>query len=272
MKMMKFCITLLTSLILATTHSYSQEVSETELAKQTQNPISSLISLPFQNNMNFGFGADDDIQNVLNIQPVIPFRLSENWNLITRTIAPLIYQPEVVEDTGDEFGLSDINFSTFFSPQKSFKGIIWGAGHISVFPTATDKKLGTEKWSIGPSAVALTIQGPWVYGALINNVWSFAGDNDRDNVNSMLIQPFVNYNLADGWYLTSVPIITANWKAKGDSVWTVPVGGGFGRVFRIGKQSFNAQVQAFANVVKPDFGGDWTLRVQFQLLFPKKKK
>ena len=158
MKMMKICITLLISLILATTHSYSQEaneseldsqeVSETELAKQTQNPISSLISLPFQNNMNFGFGADDDIQNVLNIQPVIPFRLSENWNLITRTIAPLIYQPEVVEDTGDEFGLGDINFTAFFSPKKPFKGIIWGAGPIFVFPTATDEKLGTEFTSL----------------------------------------------------------------------------------------------------------------------------
>jgi hypothetical protein len=135
------------------------ENSEEELAKTAQNPVADLISLPFQNNTNFGFGPGDDIQNVLNIQPVVPFHLNENWNLITRTIAPLIYQPEVVEGTGDEYGLGDINFTAFFSPKRPTKGIIWGVGPIFVFPTATDEKLGSEKWSTGASAVALTIQG-----------------------------------------------------------------------------------------------------------------
>jgi hypothetical protein len=247
------------------------EDPQEELAKAAQNPVADLISLPFQNNTNFGYGPDDDIQNVLNIQPVIPFHLNENWNLITRTIAPLIYQPEVVEDTGDEFGLGDINFTAFFSPKRPTKGIIWGAGPIFVFPTATDEKLGSEKWSAGPSAVALTVQGPWLYGALINNVWSFAGDDDRDNVNAMLIQPFVNYNLPDGWYLSSSPIITANWEADNDDTWLVPVGGGVGKIFRIGNQPMNAQMQAFYNVEKPAVVGDWTLRFQLQFLFPKSK-
>ena len=240
-----------------------------ELAKAAQNPVADMISLPFQTNTNLGYGPDDDIQNVLNIQPVVPFHLNENWNLITRTIAPLIYQPEVVEGTGDEFGLGDINFTAFFSPKNPTKGIIWGAGPIFVLPTATDEKLGSEKWSAGPSAAALTIQGPWLYGALINNVWSFAGDDDRDDVNAMLIQPFVNYNLPDGWYLTSSPVITANWEADSDNTWTVPVGGGVGKIFRIGNQPMNGQIQAFYNVEKPAVVGDWTLRLQLQFLFPK---
>lgn len=242
-----------------------------EMAKAAQNPVADLISLPFQNNTNFGFGPDDDIQNVLNIQPVIPFHLSENWNLITRTIVPLINQPEVVQGTGDEFGLGDINFTAFFSPKNPTKGIIWGAGPIFAFPTATDEKLGSEKWSLGPSAVALTIQGPWLFGALINNVWSFAGDDDRDDVNAMLVQPFVNYNLPNGWYLVSSPIITANWEAASGNTWSVPLGGGVGKIFRIGNQPVNAQIQAFYNVEKPELVGDWTLRFQLQLLFPKRK-
>ncbi len=242
-----------------------------EMAKAAQNPVADLISLPFQNNTNFGFGPDDDIQNVLNIQPVIPFHLSENWNLITRTIVPLINQPEVVQGTGDEFGLGDINFTAFFSPKNPTKGIIWGAGPIFAFPTATDEKLGSEKWSLGPSAVALTIQGPWLFGALINNVWSFAGDDDRDDVNAMLVQPFVNYNLPNGWYLVSSPIITANWEAASGNTWSVPLGGGVGKIFRIGNQPVNAQIQAFYNVEKPALVGDWTLRFQLQLLFPKRK-
>ena len=245
------------------------ENPEEELAKAAQNPVADMISLPFQNNTNFGYGADDEIQNVLNIQPVVPFHLSENWNLITRTIAPVIYQPEVVEGTGNEFGLGDISLTAFFSPKSPTKGIIWGAGPIFVFPAATDEKLGSEKWSVGPSAVALTVQGPWLYGALINNVWSFAGDDDRDDVNAMLLQPFVNYNLPDGWYLVSSPIITANWEADSDNTWLVPVGGGVGKIFRIGNQPMNAQMQTFYNVEKPDVVGDWTLRFQLQFLFPK---
>lgn len=247
------------------------ENPEEEMAKAAQNPVADLISLPFQNNTNFGFGPDDDIQNVLNIQPVIPFHLSENWNLITRTIVPLINQPEVVQGTGDEFGLGDINFTAFFSPKNPTKGIIWGAGPIFAFPTATDEKLGSEKWSLGPSAVALTIQGPWLFGALINNVWSFAGDDDRDDVNAMLVQPFVNYNLPNGWYLVSSPIITANWEAASGNTWLVPLGGGVGKIFRIGNQPVNAQIQAFYNVEKPALVGDWTLRFQLQFLFPKRK-
>lgn len=255
--------------IVAFTHAVrAEEEGTADLAKKTQNPVSDLISLPLQNNINFGVGRGDDVQNVLNIQPVIPLKLSEDWNLITRTIVPVIYQPELVRGTGSEFGLGDINATLFLSPAKPGK-VIWGVGPIFSFPTATDKVLGTDKWSAGPSAVALMIRGPWVVGALASNLWSYAGDDDRENVNQFLLQYFVNYNLPQGWYISSAPIITANWKADGGDVWTVPFGGGVGKIFRIGKQPMNAQVQAFYNVAKPDNGPDWTLRLQLQFLFPK---
>ena len=190
-----------------------------------------MISLPLQNNTNFGVGPGDDVQNVLNIQPVIPVNLSENWNLITRTIAPVIYQPELVPGSGSEFGLGDINTTLFLSPAKPGK-IIWGAGPVLSFPTASDRVLGTDQWSAGPSVVALTIQGPWVVGALANNLWSYAGDDDREDVNQFLLQYFINYNLPDGWYISSAPIITANWEADSGNKWTVPFGGGVGKIFR----------------------------------------
>jgi hypothetical protein len=137
------------------------------------------------------------------------------------------------------------------------------------FPTATDPLLGMDKWSAGPAAVALTIQGPWVFGALVNNQWSFAGSGNRD-VNQLLIQPFLNYNLPNGWYLNSVPIITADWEAGSDR-WTLPLGGGFGKVVKIGKLPINIQLGAYYNVDKPNDAADWQLRFQFQFLFPTHK-
>jgi hypothetical protein len=240
-----------------------------ELAKAAQNPIADMISLPLQNNTNFGVGHDDDIQNVLNIQPVVPFALTDNWNLITRTILPVIYQPEIVPGSDNEFGLGDINATLFFSPSKAGK-LTWGVGPVFSIPTATDEVLGSEKWGAGPSVVALTIQGPWVVGILANNLWSFAGSDHRQDVNQFLTQPFINYNMANGWYISSAPIITANWEAKrsGDT-WTLPLGGGVGKIFKIGKQPMNGQIQAFYNVHKPKYAADWTLRLQLQFLFPK---
>jgi hypothetical protein len=241
---------------------------DTELAKKTQNPVADLISVPFQNNVNFGVGPKDDVQYILNIQPVIPFRLTENWNLISRTIVPLIYQPELAPGVGEVFGLGDIQQSLFFSPAKPGK-LIWGVGPIFQFPSATDDSLGQGKWGAGPTAVALTIHGPWVLGALINNVWSFAGDSDRRDVNQMLLQPFVNYNLPEAWYVVTAPIITADWEADSDDRWTVPIGAGVGKIVRLGKLPVNAQASAYYNVVRPDNAAEWQLRIQIQLLFPR---
>jgi len=246
----------------------SSESSDTELAKKTQNPVADLISVPLQNNFNFNVGQGNDMQYVLNIQPVIPLSLTPEWNLITRTIIPVIDQPALGPQVGDECGVGDIQFSAFLSPAKPGEWI-WGVGPVMLFPTASEDVLGTEKWSAGPSAVALRMDGHWVYGALVQHVWSYAGDSDRDYVSQTLIQPFVNYNLKHGWYLTSVPIITANWNADSSDIWTIPVGGGVGKIIRLGKLPVNLQTQAFYNTVSPDGGADWSVRFQIQLLFPK---
>jgi hypothetical protein len=181
----------------------------TELAKKTQNPVADLISVPFQNNFNLSAGSNDATIYILNVQPVIPLKLTEDWNLITRTIMPIINQPSLFEGSESAFGLGDINPTFFLSPAKPGQ-LIWGVGSTFTLPTATDSLLGTSQWSMGPAAVALTMQGPWVVGALANQQWSFAGWRDQD-VSQLLIQPFVNYNLPDAWYLVSAPIITANW-------------------------------------------------------------
>lgn len=248
--------------------SAAQPASEEDLAKETQNPVSDLISVPFESNFNFGVGPNDDLQYILYVQPVVPFRLSKDWNLITRTIIPLIDQPELGPGVGDVFGLGDIQLSQFLSPAKS-GALIWGIGPIFQFPTATDDALGSDKWSAGPTAAALTIRGPWVAGALVNHLWSFAGDDDRADVNQTLIQPIVTYNLPGGWFLTSVPYITANWEKDGDDRWTVPIGIGVGKVHRFGTQPVSLQLTPYYNVVRPDAAAEWTLRFRINLLFPK---
>jgi len=188
-----------------------QEPSEEELAKQTQNPVADLISVPFQNNFNFGTGSKNRTVWILNIQPVIPIKLGDEWNLITRTIMPVINQPSLFPGMSSATGLGDINPTFFFSPAKSGE-LIWGVGPTFTLPTATDSLIGSGKFSMGPAAVALTIQGHWVFGALANNQWSVAGWG-KQNVNAFLLQPFLNYNLPDGWYLLTAPIMTANWAA-----------------------------------------------------------
>jgi len=238
-----------------------------ELAKKTQNPVSDLISVPFQNNTSFGIGYYDRTQNVLNIQPVIPLSAG-SVNIITRAITPIIYQPDAMAADGGTFGLGDINATFFISPAKPSK-FIWGAGPAIVIPTATDRALGTGKLGLGPSFVGLTTSGPWVVGGLVSNVWSVAGDADRSDLNQFLFQYFINYNLPGGWYISSAPILTSNWEAEDGSKWVVPFGGGMGKIFRVGRQPMNAGAQVFYNVEKPEGGPDWGLRLQLQLLFPK---
>ena len=247
--------------------AFGQEKSNADLAKASQNPVSDLISLPFQNNTNFGWGPNEKTQNVLNIQPVWPFKLNEDWNLITRTIVPIVSQPAIPPSDDRTNGLGDTTFTGFISPRQP-GNIIWGLGPVVMLPTATDDALGSDKWGLGPSVILLKIEGPWVVGSLFSNVWSVAGSGNAD-INAFTWQPIINYNLPDSWYLTSVPIITANWEASSENRWTVPIGGGFGKIFRVGKQPVNASVQGFYNVERPEFGADWTLRFQLQFLFPK---
>lgn len=248
-----------------------------DLAAAAQNPVADMISLPLQNNTYFGVGPGDDVVNVLNVQPVIPVRAG-NWNLINRTIAPVIRVPnsiegipelpEGVDDNSGTFGLGDINHTIYFSPAEA-GALIWGVGPSLTLPTATDDRLGSEKWSAGPAAVALRMQGPWVYGALARNLWSFAGNDARADVNQFLLQPFVNYNLDRGWYLVSSPVITADWNASASDRWTIPVGGGVGKITAIGSQPVNLSAHAYYNLEAPTFGADFALRLQIQFLFPR---
>ena len=250
------------------------KASAGDLAKATQNPVASLISVPVQNVTDFNIGPfDRDRNTVIQVQPVVPISLDQNWNLITRTIGALSFQPDTSEPHGGTFGLGDINPSFFFSPAQPGK-LIWGAGPTFLIPTATDNVLGTGKFSIGPAIVALVQPGKWTLGVLVNNLWSVAGPSNRADVNSMTLQYFVNYNLNKGYYLTLQPIISANWNVPSGNVWLVPVGGGVGRIMRLGFQPVNVSVQAYRNVKRPeDFQSpSWQLKFQIAFLYPKKPK
>jgi len=245
------------------------ELSEEELAKLAQNPVANLISVPFQYNGNLNYGPQKDTQSILNIQPVIPFELNNDWNLITRTIVPVIWQPASAPGESSTSGIGGTSFSAFFSPANA-EGTIWGAGPITQIPTTSNTKLGSDRWGIGPTFVILKLEkgSPWVYGFLVNNVWS-VGSGNGGSYNSLLLQPFVNYNFEGGTYLSSSPVLTANWKATGSNVWTVPLGIAVGKIFHLDKLPVNAQIGAYYNVVKPDFGPNWQIRAQVQLMFPK---
>jgi hypothetical protein len=250
----------------------SEAARTAALAKAAQNPVADMISFPLQNNTNFGVGPNQRVQDVLNFQPVIPLHLNAKWNLITRTILPVVWQPNASQPNGQGwYGLGDLNPSLFFSPAKSGK-LIWGVGPALVFPTATAPQLGQGKVSAGPGVVALTTPGHWVIGALANNVWSFAGTGSRAPVNQFLLQYFINYNMKGGWYVTTAPIITADWRASSGNQLTLPFGGGLGRIMKIGFQPTNLQVQFFGNAKYPTGGSSWGMRFQIAFLYPKFSK
>jgi opacity protein-like surface antigen len=243
-----------------------------DLAKASQNPIASLVSVPFQNNTNPHVGPFNRTQNILNIEPVVPMSLNAQWNVISRTIIPVMSQPNPLIDSSTN-GVGDINESLFFSPVNSgIKDFTWGFGPIVTAPSASDLILGTGRTLIGPTMVLVVTPGHWVIGVLANNQWSVGGAPGRPSVNFFTTQYFINYNIpgGHGWFLTSAPIITADWTAAPGQQWTVPVGGGFGRVFKLGDQPIDASIQGFYNVVRPDNGPTWSLRVQMSLLFPDK--
>lgn len=247
----------------------SEEARTAALAKAAQNPVADMISFPLQNNTNFGVGPYGRDQNVMNIQPVIPLHLNAKWNLITRTILPIIWQPDAEKPDGQGwYGLGDLNPSLFFSPAKPGK-VIWGVGPAIELPTATAPELGEGKLSVGPGVVALTTPGHWVIGALANNVWSIAGTGSRPPVNQFLLQYFINYNMKKGWYVTTAPIITANWRASNGNALTLPFGGGVGRIMKIGFQPVNIQTQFFANAKYPTGTSPWGMRVEIAFLYPK---
>jgi hypothetical protein len=247
------------------------ESSEDALRKASQNPVASLISVPVQNNSNFNVTPGDRTQDVLNIQPVVPLKLSKDWNLIVRWIMPIVYQPlpaPVPAPQVGVYGLGDMQPTFFFSPSKPSK-LIWAVGPVTQLPTATSHYLGQGKLGLGPSLVLLAQPSHWTLGILANNVWSVAGSGSRPAVNQFLLQYFVNYNMKKGWYLSMAPILTANWRGTSGNVWTVPFGGGPGRIMKLGNQPVNIAAQFYANPIRPAGASSWTMRLSIAFLFPK---
>ena len=257
-------LTVLT-LMLVAANAVAQENADT-LAKQLSNPVASLISVPFQYNVDFDIGSEQGDKHYLNLQPVIPLGLNESTNLITRVIMPVIYQDDVFGNSGSQFGLGDMTPSFFFSPKEPVHGWILAAGPVLLLPTATDELLGAEKWGAGPTALALqqTAEG-WTYGALVNHIWSFAGDDDRNDVSSTFIQPFLARQLPGARTVTLNLESTYDWNG---SDWNVPANLMYSRVTKVGSQllSYAGGVRYF--IETPGDGPDWGLRVVVTLLFP----
>jgi len=275
---MTFRIVLLAMFILfSATSVIAAEGGGDDLRAKAQNPVSSMYSLPLK--LTLDFGAPDDEAVFFNVNPVLPVTVGD-WNLVNRIIIPAIVSvdgfiggtpdiPEGAPSQDRETGLGDINYSLYFSPADT-KELIWGIGPSINLPTANKDPLGSGKWSAGAAGVVL-LQPKWgTYGGLIRQLWSFAGDDDRSDVNQFLIEPFLNYNLEGGWYLITDMIITANWDAPSSQRWTVPIGGGIGKLFSIGKQTINSRLEAYYMVEKPDNAPDWQLIFTWQFLFPKK--
>jgi len=256
------------ALALATT-ARAQDDQAAELAKKLANPVASLISVPLQYNYDDYGGANDGAAvSRLNVQPVIPFSLNEDWNLITRTIIPLVDQQDFPLAAMNESGLGDITSSLFFSPKSpTAGGWIWGAGPVLLLPTATKDVLGTEKWGIGPTGVVLKQAGPWTAGLLANHIWSVAGDDNRDDISSTFLQPFFSYTTKTRTTIGAYTESTYDW--KGDQ-WSVPLIVQVAQLFKIGPQILQLAVAGKYWAESPDNGPEgWGLRLQLTLLFPK---
>jgi hypothetical protein len=256
----------LVTLLLLPAAAYSQ--SEDELAKQLSNPVASLISVPFQLNHDFDVGPDDGDRTLLNVQPVIPVSIDANWNMISRTILPVITQDDAVPSEGSQSGIGDVLQSLFFSPKApTAGGWTWGVGPVLSIPTAGDDALGSEKWGAGPTAVALkqTADG-WTYGALVNHVVSFAGDDSRADVSSTFLQPFLAKGIGRGRTLSVNFESTYDWES---SQWTVPANFTYSKVTRVGDQLVSWTAGARYYFEAPDSGPEWGLRFVFTLLYPR---
>lgn len=265
--------------------------SSEDLAKASQNPVGDLISVPFENNFYFGIGPSDSTLYAMIAKPVVPVNLGE-WNLINRFVIPLLYTDgqdtedinRLIEDRlgsvqvpftsggqpdlGSAWGIGDITWQGFFTPADPGEVIV-GLGPAVTFPTHTEDRFGTDKWSAGPALVVLSMPGNWVFGGLVQHSWSFAGPDDAGDVNKTTLQYFVNYNFGDGWYLTSSPVFTANWEADSGQRWTVPIGGGIGKLHKFGNQPVDFKFQSFYNLESPDMAADWSVQFTVKLLFPK---
>ena len=241
-------------------------VGDGDLARASQNPVAAMISLPMKNKLNFGLGEEDAFADELELQPVYPVNLGK-WNLINRFITTIAYQEAPYKGMDDEFGLRDTTYQAFFTPAEAGE-IIWGVGPTFIIPTNTENSLGNDKWAAGPAALALTRRGPWVNGILGQHFWDFAGDNDAADVDLTTLQYFINYNTPD-YYLNTSPTMSYNWEADSDEAWTIPVGGGIGKIMRFNDSPVDMRLSAYWNVEAPESAPDWFVEFQIKLLFPK---
>lgn len=240
---------------------------EQELAKESQNPIGDLISLPVVGRFDSGVGSGDASAFSIELKPVYPIHLG-NVNMINRLIVPFIYMEESVDGADDASGLGDTIYQAFFSPRDAGK-MIWGAGPAFIIPTSTDDQLGSDKLSLGPAVVALAKPGNWLFGGLFQHFWDVAGDNDAASVNLSSLQVFINYNFPD-FYLTSSPTFTYNWYGDSGDQWTIPLGGGVGKLMRFGKMPVDFKLTAYSNLESAGKAPDWYSELQVKFLFPKK--
>ena len=242
--------------------------SAADIAQKLNNPVSSLISVPLQNNFDFGGGPrDEGFQYRLNVQPVVPFALGDSWNLITRTIVPFITQEKRTGLDSSETGLGDTTLSLFFSPKKPGPGgLIWGVGPELYFPTATDDVLGAEKWGVGPTALALWQKHGWTYGMLANHIWSFAGEDARQDISSTFMQPFLSYQTKHATTFGVNMESTYDWE---NDQWTVPLNFFVSQLMKMGKLPVSLQFGGRYYADKPSGGPDWGLRFTMTFAFPK---
>jgi len=257
----------------------AQDTQAADLAKKVQNPLANLITLPLQFNFNNGVDTGPvtgvDLPGGrrlfnLNVQPVIPFP-GEKWNIISRTIIPINSVP--LDETESVFGLGDINFSLFWSPATPVNGITWGVGPAFVLPTASNPEvLGNEKWSLGPTAVIFYGVKNWTLGTVASNVWSVAGNDERQDVNSFFAQWFVNYNFGKGLALGTAPIITCDWNRESGDECTIPWGLQISKVMHLGHQPVNILFGYYKNSTHPVGGAENQVRFQINFMFPHKKK
>ena len=238
----------------------------TDLAKKRENPVSDLINVPFESDFSFRTGQYRRTGYTLNVQPVWPFKLSGTWNLIPRLILPMVSQPIDVSDR--KFGLGDTTLALFLSPREPAPwgeaGIVWGMGPVVLLPTATSPLLGFQEWGAGATGAVIVTDGPWVTGALAQNVWSVTG-----HVNQFLLQPQVTYNFEGGLAVSLGTDVAADWTQHGRDRWTVDIGPGVSKTFFIGKQAMSVSLGAKPYVVRPPGAPAWVLQATLSFLFPK---
>jgi len=255
--------------LLATSDLAGSTETGADLAQELTNPIADLITLPIQINVDRDIGPDDDgIKITTNIQPVIPFDIGADWNLITRTIMPVVYQDDVVPGAGSQFGLGDINLSLFFSPkQPTAGGLTWGAGPVVLLPTGTDSLLGGKKWGAGPAAVGLVLSGRWTVGMLANHIWSFAGDDDRPDISNTFVQPFAAYTWPSAWTASVQTETSYNWESE---QWSVPVNAALSKLVMFGKLPVSLQAGVGYWLESPDNGPEGLrFRLQANIVLPR---